>query len=105
MNVFLSLLLFLTLQIPQVVLAKCKTGTGTGCFQPKITWDIKRNQIINVCKNYGYGDWKYRSCRMEAQVLFKNRCAESKQKLKSSQGKYRDKNRAMVQRYCIGFRP
>ena len=100
------IVIFLLCQAPQTTLAKkCNGSTDAACFKPKITWDIKQNQIINVCDNYGYGDWKYRSCRMEAQGLFKNRCAEFKQKVKETQGKYRDRNRGMVQRYCIEFRP
>ncbi len=106
MKYFLLVMIFILLQTPPTALAKkCKGSTEAACFKPKITWDIKQNEIINVCNNYGYGHWKYRSCRMEAQTLFKQRCSSFKQQVKKSQGKYRDNNRAMAQRYCIDFRP
>lgn len=82
----------------------CKTEAS--CFKPDVTWSLDRHgAITDVCHNYGYGHWKYRKCRMAAQLKFKDLCAQYKRQEKSTQGKRRESARLKQRTYCVAFRP
>ena len=79
--------------------------TEASCFKADVQYQLSENRPVKVCYNYNATDWRYRTCRRQAQSLFKERCKAAQKQLRQAQGATLVQQQQLAERYCIDFRP